>query len=40
MDARDYFYEYYADVKLIDEFIDQAIILPLKDDGIIVKVSC
>ena len=40
MDAYDYYNEYCADVKLIDEFIDQAIILPLKDYGNIVKVSC
>ena len=40
MDGYDYYNEYIADVKLIDELIDQAIILPLKDDGNIVKVSC
>ena len=40
MDAYDYFNEYCATVKLIDEFIDHAIILPLKDYGNKVKVSC
>ena len=40
MDVYDYYNEYCADVKLIDEFIDQAIILPLTDYGNIVKVSC